>query len=184
MKNHQSDSRRACVRGLNHRARLVVFGLITLLFFSTVNMAVARTRKTSVQPPFKITAIKAMLFFDEKGTFSDDLLTHPDMALWNTIIGEGAAGSPSNSTLVLVEVSGKYNPNEAAPNRKVDFTATGGGKVLLRKMADIRIGENGKYYAAFWLYDTGCDKIKLSARLTGQSQPSSMTKTIPFQCGE
>ena len=184
MKKHQFDSEKTFMPELDFRARLVSLGLITLLALGSATMAVANTRKTSVQPPFKITAIKAMLFFDEKGTFSDDLLTQPNIALWNTIIGEGAAGSPSNSTLVMVEVSGQYNPNEAAPNRKVDFAATAGGKVLLRKMADIRIGENGKYYAAFWLYDTGCDQIKLSARLTGQRQPSSMTKTIPFKCGE
>lgn len=183
MKNHQSESQRGLMPCINFRAKLAALSLITLLLLGA-NMAAAKARKIAVQPPFKITAIKAMLFYEEKGTFSDDLLTQPDLALWNTIIGEGSAGSPSNSTLVMVEVTGKYNPDEAAPNRKVDFTATAGGKVLLRKLADIRIGKDDKYYAAFWLYDTGCDKVKLSARLTGQTQPSSMTKTIPFACGE
>src|SRR5437764_14829407 len=140
--------------------------------------------KSAATPPFKITAIKAMLFFDEKGTFSDDLFTQPNLALWNTIIGEGSAGSPSNSTLVLVEVSGLYNPNEAAPNRKVEFTATAAKKIALKRLDDIHIGKDGKYYAAFWLYDTGCESVKLSARIVGQSQPSIMTKTIPFKCGE
>ncbi|HYJ47446.1 MAG TPA: hypothetical protein VEV81_12610 [Pyrinomonadaceae bacterium] len=171
------------MRRLIFGGRVAAVSLLALLAIAT-NIEAVTPRKAAAQPPFKITAVKAMLFFDEKGTFSDDLLTQPNLALWNTIIGEGSAGSPSNSTLVLVEVSGKYNPDEAAPNRKVEFTATAAGKVLLRKSADIRIGEKGKYYAAFWLYDTGCDKIKLSARLTGQTQPSSMTKTIPFQCGE
>lgn len=164
-------------------ARYATIFLIALLAVAP-NLATATTRKAAAQPPFKITAIKAMLFYEEKGTFSDDLLTQPDVALWNTIIGEGSAGSPSNSTLVMVEVSGKYNPDEAAPNRKVEFTATAAKKILLKKLADIRIGRDGKYYAAFWLYDTGCDHIKLSARIVGQSQPSSMTKTIPFECGE
>src|SRR5437868_2047107 len=167
---------------LTIRARLAAFSLIVLLAIASNLEAVGKA--TAAPPPFKITAIKAMLFFDEKGTFSDDLFTQPNLALWNTIIGEGSAGSPSNSTLVMVEVSGKYNPDEAAPNRKVELTATAARKILLKRLADIRIGKDGKYYAAFWLYDTGCDKVKLSARLTGQTQPSSMTKTIPFACGE
>src|SRR5437764_8477089 len=129
------------------RVRIAAFSLAALLVLASNLEAFV---KSAAPPPFKITAIKAMLFFDEKGTFSDDLFTQPNLALWNTIIGEGSAGSPSNSTLVLVEVSGKYNPDEAAPNRKVDFTATAGGKVLLKRLADIRIGEDGKYYAAFW----------------------------------
>jgi hypothetical protein len=183
MKNFQANSRGRFRLRLNFRAGLVAFALVILLALAA-NMAVATACKAAVQPPFKITAIKAMLFFEEKGTFSDDLLTQPNIALWNTIIGEGSAGSPSNSTLVMVEVSGKYNPDEAAPNRKVELTATAAGKILLKRLADIRIGKDNKYYAAFWLYDTGCDKVKLSARLTGQTQPSSMTKTIPFACGE
>ena len=130
-------------------ARYVAVILLTLLSFTSKLGATTNSGKAAPQPPFKITAIKAMLFFDEKGTFSDDLLTQPNLSLWNTIIGEGSAGSSSNSTLVLVEVSGKYNPDEAAPNRKVEFTATASKKIVLKRLADIRIGENGKYYAAF-----------------------------------
>jgi hypothetical protein len=163
--------------------RYVAALLITLFALASSPQAMTM-RKAVAPPPFKITAIKAKLFFEGTGTFSEDILTQPDLALWNTIIGEGSAGSPSSSTLVLVEVSGQYNPNEAAPNRKVEFTATGPKKIALKRLDDIHIGKDGKYYAAFWLYDTGCEPIKLSARIVGQSQPSAMTKTIPFKCGE
>ncbi|MDT5120759.1 MAG: hypothetical protein QOC96_241 [Acidobacteriota bacterium] len=163
--------------------RRLVALLITLSALAASSQAVT-IHKSPAAPPFKITAIKAMLFYDGKGTFSDDILTQPHLALWNTIIGEGSAGSPSNSTLVLVEVSGQYDPDKATLNRKVAFTATAAKKVMLQRMADIYIGKDGKFYAAFWLYDTGCEPIKLSARIVGQSQPSAMTKTIPFKCGE
>ncbi len=166
---------------LRTRTRTAALNLVILLTLASNLEAVG---KSAVPPPFKITAIKAMLFFDEKGTFSDDLLTKADLALWNTIIGEGSAGSPSTSTLVLVEVSGKYDPNASTPNRKVEFTATNSGKVILRRTTEIRIGKDGKFYAPFWLYDTGCGHVKLSARIIGQAQASSMTKTIPFECGE
>ncbi|HKC63852.1 MAG TPA: hypothetical protein VKB86_09455, partial [Pyrinomonadaceae bacterium] len=137
---------------LTTRTRLAALSLIVLLALASNLEALG---KSAAPPPFKITAIKAMLFYDGKGTFSDDLFTQPNLALWNTIIGEGSAGSPSNSTLVLVEVSGKYDPNSVTPNRKVVFTATESGKILLSKSIIISMGKDGKFYAPFWLYDTG-----------------------------
>lgn len=156
--------------------------LIASLIFSSNLEAIAVN--TAPAAPYKITRIKAMLFYDGKGTFSPDVLAKPDFAFWNTIIGEGDAEGASNSTLVLVEISGNPSPNEASPRRFVEFSATAAGKVLLSRRAEIGLFENGKYYAAFWLYDTGCQPVKISARITGQAQSSSMTKTIPFACGE
>ena len=165
-------------------AWLVTPLLVSLIIFS------ARLIATAVRPgastaPYKITAIKAKLFYEGTGTFSRDVLSKPDFTFWNTIIGEGDAERPSNSTFVLVEVSGKPSPDEPPPSRKVEFTAIGSGKVLMKRTIDIGLfGENGRFYAAFWLYDTGCQPIKVSARIVGQTQPSSLTKTIPFACGE
>jgi len=139
----------------------------------------------SASPDYRISAIKAMLFYDGKGTFSRDVLAGPDFGFWNTIIGEGDAEGPSNSTLVMVEVSGNPSRNEALPSRKVELTATAGGRVLLKRTSEIGLfSDEGKYYSAFWLYDTGCQPVKLSARIAGQGQASSMSKTIPFKCGE
>lgn len=136
-------------------------------------------------PPYKITGVKAMLFYDGKGTFSRDVLAKPAFAFWNTIIGEGDAEGPSNSMLVVVEVTGNPSRDEAAPSRRVEFMATAARKVLLKKTTDIGLfGPGGKFYAAFWLYDTGCEPIKISARVLGQTQAPPIIKTIPFECGE
>lgn len=135
-------------------------------------------------PAYRITAIKAMLFYDGKGTFSRDVLAKPDFTFWNTIIGEGDAEGPSNSTLVLVEVSGNPSRDQASPSRKVEFTATASRRVLLKRTADIGLFSDGKFYASFWLYDTGCQPIKILARILGQTQASSKNTTIPFACGE
>jgi hypothetical protein len=157
---------------------------IGLLIFST-NLEVMALRPASSTPPYKITAIKAMLFYDGKGTFSRDVLAKPDFTFWNTIIGEGDAEGPSTSTLVLVEVTGKPSPDEPSPSRKVEITAVASRKFLLKRTTDIGLfGDGGKFYAAFWLYDTGCKPVKISARIIAQAQPSSMSKTIPFACGE
>ena len=162
-------------------ARALFIALLTL----TANLEVRAVRPASSVPSYKISAMKAMLFYDGKGTFSRDVLAKPDFTFWNTIIGEGDAEGPSNSTLILVEVTGNPSPNEPSPSRKVEFTAVASGKILLKRTMDIGLfGKSGKFYAAFWLYDTGCQPVKISARITGQPQPSSMSKTIPFACGE
>jgi hypothetical protein len=46
------------------------------------------------------------------------------------------------------------------------------------------LGGNGRGYVAFWLYGTGCEPVRLSARMVGQASPSSRVGTIPFDCGE
>ena len=163
-------------------SRLLTALFMGLIIFAANLDGIARAPAT---PPYKITAIKAKLFYDGSATFSRDVLAKPDFAFWNTIIGEGDAEGPSNSTLVLVEVSGRPSLNEPPPSRRVEFTAISSGKVLINRNTDIGLfGENGKFYAAFWLYETGCQPIKISARIVGQPQPSSLTKTIPFACGE
>lgn len=141
--------------------------------------------RSSSTPPYKIAAIKAMLFYEDKGTFSRDVLAKPDFTFWNTIIGEGDAEGPSNSTMVLVEVTGKASSNGPAPLRKVEFSAVASGKILLKRTTAIGLAEDtGKFYAAFWLYDTGCHPVKVTARIVGQPQTSAVSRTIPFACGE
>ena len=161
--------------------------LVTLLSMSLIvsfaKLEAVGQRTSS--PPYKITAIKALLFYDGTATFYRDVLAKPDFTLWNTIIGEGDAEGPSNSTLILVEVTGKPSPNEPARSRRVAFTAIAAGEVLLKRTTHIGLfGDGDKFYAAFWLYDTGCGPIKVSARIIGQAQPSSVSRTIPFACGE
>src|SRR5262249_20901178 len=60
---------------------------------------------TSPVEDFKITAIRAKLFHQDKGTFSPDVLSTRDFILWNTPIGEGSAEGPSDEVLVIVEIA-------------------------------------------------------------------------------
>lgn len=162
-----------------------VAALLSILSVVSLTSSASNRASRPATPPYRITAIKAMLFYEQKGTFSDDILADKNIALWNTIIGEGSAGSPSNSTLVMVEVTGKKDAEAPTTARKVELMATDSKKVVLKRAYDISLlEESGKFYAPFWLYDTGCNHIKLTARIIGQTQPSTMTRTIPFECGE
>ena len=146
--------------------------LSTLNFSSQANVAA------------KITAIRARLFYDAKGSFSDDLLTQKDLALWNTIIGEGSSGGASTSTFVTVEISGQNLP---VGTTKVEITATGNkGRLIQKKVISVDIyDERTKFFAPLWLYDTGCEPINISARLMVKGMPGPVvTRKIPFACGE
>lgn len=156
----------------------LIFLSLAFLFFA--NGAVFSQAK--IAP--KISAIRAQLFYEATGTFSEDLLTMKDLALWNTIIGEGSSGGASTSTLVTVEIRGK---NLDVGSTKVEITATGDkNRLILKKLVDVAIyDERDRFYAPFWLYETGCEEIKISARLIGKTAPKTIVrKTIPFACGE
>ena len=42
----------------------------------------------------------------------------------------------------------------------------------------------GKTFLGFWLYDVGCEPVRLQARMLGQRQSSTRTAEIPYECGE
>jgi hypothetical protein len=130
-------------------------------------------------PPFRITALKAMLFYGQTGTFSADLFGPAAPTLQNVRTGEGQ----SQATLVVVETAGQ--PDSYAPARKIGLTATASGRVLLNRTVSLgRPGADGKFHAAFWLYDTGCAAVSLEARLVGQPEKSVLKETIRFKCGD
>lgn len=132
-------------------------------------------------PPYRL-SLRAQLFYTERGTFSPDIIAHP-VDLWNTPAGEGRAGGASNATLVIVVVRGEAG--SYVPTRKVELTVTSGGREVFRRAEEPGIlNTEGRTYVAFWLYDTGCRRLRLSARILGQTPSTPVTATIPFACGE
>lgn len=159
------------------------FKLIFLAFFLILFSNSSIFGQGAKTPP-RISAIRAQLFYDSTGKFSPDVLTAKDFALFNTIIGEGSAEAASTSTFVTVEISGRNLPVGIT---KVEITATGDkNRVIQKRLIPVDIyDERTKFFAPLWLYDTGCEKIKISARLIGKGAPATVvTKTIGFVCGE
>lgn len=157
--------------------------------FALSQECVAGETKKEV-PPYKIAAIKAYLYFYQKGTFSENIIDNPSYgrgSLWNTIIGDGSVGSnaigPSEDTMIVVDIVG--NPRDFDPKRKLSFVAMESGKVKMERIATTHLfNETGHFLVAFWLYDTGCKPIVLAAKLLGQSTESKLEKKIDFECGE
>jgi hypothetical protein len=142
--------------------------------------APAAAQKTAV-PPYRL-ALRAMLFYNDRGTFSGDIIAHP-VDLWNTPVGEGRAGGASNATLVVVQVTGQ--PGSYLPDRKVELTVTSRGRTVFQRTQETSVlNVQGHTSVGFWLYETGCQRLRLSARVIGQQPANAVTATIPFACGE
>jgi hypothetical protein len=157
---------------------------VVSLYFQCPAFAVENAKEVA---PYEISAIKAFLYFDQKGTLSENIIDNPiyeSGALWNTIIGVGGEpDSASNSTMVVVEIKGKRG--SYLSKRKLDFVASEGERIVLQKTLDLGVfSEKGRFYAAFWLYGTGCRPITLSAKMAGQASNSKIEKKIDFKCGE
>jgi hypothetical protein len=165
-----------------------------LLFLLTFSLSASTTNSNERVPPFKITAIRAMLFYEDKGTFSPDVSEvysgppYSLFTLWNTPM---QYENRSTSVLVTVEVTGD---GEITPGRKLEFTARyrpfwrESLEIVVRRVVPIhiaiKVGERDKYNAGFWLYGTGCNPVKLSARVSGSREAPATKRLIKFGCGE
>lgn len=139
------------------------------------------TASSGASGPLAVESVHPRLFYNHSGTVSP-LITR-EFALWNTIIGEGAAEEPSNATLVDVIVTG--DRGSYTPEARVDLTVTHSrtGKLIAKQSVEVGIlSESGKFHAAFWLANTGCEPLTISAKLQGSRQ--SLEAQVPFACGE
>lgn len=130
----------------------------------------------------RISRIQARIFYNDTGAFSEDAIGG-SVDLWNSPF------DASYSTLVTVELEGlpKYLKNDIRVElvaRYVPFYREKGG-IVVRRIELIRNGsESGKSYAAFWLKNTGCNPVRLAARIVGRGQKRVVRETINFGCGE
>lgn len=132
--------------------------------------------------------MQAMLFFENTGKFSPDVFSN-QVNLWNTTIEGASREGASESTLVVVEIRAEGD-GWLPRNRKVQLTAryriadrSGHGKpAFFTRTMTINIGSDYKFFAAFWLYETGCHPVELTARIVGQK--GNLRKKINFGCGE
>lgn len=98
-----------------------------------------------------------------------------------------SANAPFGPVLVIVEVTGEL---EAGHGKSIVLTATEGSRAVFRGTfspgAYQGVSEDGKkFYAPFWIgSNVLCDPLKITARVVGQRQASTMTRTVKFLCGE
>ena len=137
---------------------------------------------------YSVAAIHAHLYYHATGkTNPTDLLDGRSHALWNTIIGEGEAREPSAAIMVLVDLTGRWF---AEREGRLRLTVTDRKKTLLDQTLelDLWFTERGKVTLPFFVCGTGCEHIEITATLedlpASQVDTRTVTKTIPFECGE
>ena len=124
-------------------------------------------------PPSKITGMKIMTYNQHLDTFSKDIVEEKDNEFWNAL---------GLSVFVSVEVTGR--PNSYVSGRKMEITVFEGRKVILKRVEGIAYINTGKFYVPAWLYASFCQRVTIKARITGQKQVSTISKTLNFACGE
>lgn len=136
----------------------------------------AGTLATNAQkaPDYKITGLKIVPYDSVTGKFQDEFKPREDRSFFNDL---------SISLFVTVEIAGQSG--SFVVGRKIQLTVTEGKKVKTSKTEQIGlIGGGGKFYVPLWLYPAMCDDVKITARIIGQKTASTMTRTVPFLCGE
>jgi hypothetical protein len=154
-------------------ASMLLVALLCVAFHATF------VRAQDKNQPLRIVSMQAQLFMMREGAFGEDLIGSGRADIvWNVGVSYSA-----DTFLVIVKVMGPSILREPLP--RLVFTATTGRRVILSQTARIfnAIGD-GTYHAAFLVPTTGCDPVKLSARIPGQRKPATMTKLINSQCGE
>lgn len=124
--------------------------------------------------PYKITAIRVMPFDEVTGKFDAEMAKDDQGGFFNDL---------SKSVLAMIEITGPAE--QYATKRNVSIRVMEGRKLKLTRIANPGVlGTDGKFYVPVWLYGPMCDKVTISAAITGQTTPSSMKRTLGFMCGE
>jgi hypothetical protein len=164
------------------------------IFFACVLVLIAfNCRAQSTDPArrpqeLRLASMTAKLFYETSGTFSQDVFTG-QVNLWNTPIEGASREGASESMLVTIEIKAE-GEGWVPTGRKVQLIAryriadvSGRGKpAFFSRTMNINIGSNNNFFAGFWLYETGCHPVDLTARIVGQKQ--RVRKTINLRCGE
>ncbi len=134
-----------------------------------------------------ITGMRAHLYQNKKGDWSEDILAPSYGGSWNSVAGPNAA----NATLVVVELSGPpggtftgfFGPETRYRVRLV--AREGSKKVLLDQTQTIPVlNDQGKVSLAFLVHQTGCAPVRLTASVLGARPSKSFQRSLSFACGE
>jgi len=134
-----------------------------------------------------IAGMRAHLFQNKKGEWSEDVLAPQYGGSWNSVAGPNAA----NATLVVVEVSGPpggtftgfFGPETRYRVRLI--AREGAKRVLLDQTQTIPVlNDQGRVSLAFLLHHGGCAPVRLTASIVGARPSKPLQRSLNFACGE
>jgi hypothetical protein len=167
--------------------RTPVLAIAVILALSSRVVAQTPAGASSTGGIPSISGMRAHLFQNKTGAWSDNVLAPDYGGSWNSIAGPAAA----NATLVVVDVSGPpggtftgfFGPKTRYRVRLV--AREGQEKVLLDQTQTIPVlNDQGKVSLAFLLHQGGCAPVRLTAFLVGSRPSKPVRQSLHFACGE
>ena len=161
-----------------HRTALVVACLATVI-------ALPGMGQNQQSGPYRISAVRAFLYLNQKDSLSANIIDNPSVGdLLNIHMGGGWVRSPSQEIMITVEVAGEREGY--ASGRMIHLTVKKvDGTVLVDRRPKIGLlGDDGRWFETFVVYDGFCDTLRIRAEILGQKEPSVVEKHIDFVCGE
>ncbi len=133
---------------------------------------------------FTLAGLHAHLFYEPLAQLDERDLVAQEMALWNTIIGEGDAKAPSRTTIVVVDVVGPSFQS----GTKGTLTLTARNKMGLLRKETVQLqsffSEGTKLSIPFVVVGTGCGSVTIDVALTARGKSSKLRRTVEYPCGE
>jgi hypothetical protein len=116
--------------------------------------------------------LSAFLVYKDGSSSDFNLIDNKNISLWNTIIGEGSAGNPSEKTKIVVTINGSFDGFSK-------LVVSGNSNTYFDKAFSLITGDNSKKEVI--IDETGC--IPLTIQIIRDNKVL-VSKEIPFACGE
>ena len=124
----------------------------------------------------EVESIGVHLFYNESGSFSENILEAEEFVLWNVIVGGGSAAEPSDRFLIKVRLKGPKNTYATAPVELTVRVEESEEVLYTETYAGFQFTEAGIAYRASMVAGHNCQPLVIEV--------GSMRRALPFRCGE
>jgi hypothetical protein len=134
----------------------------------------------------KIAVVRAMPYYPATGEIARDKdLFDPKLALFNLVIEHRPpSGIKGGTTATYVEIEVPFSLSAV----ELEAMAVETGRILLKQSVNLAVlntAQPGNLRVPFLVHGTGCEKLKLTARLLdGATLLDEQSRTVPFVCRE
>jgi hypothetical protein len=142
-------------------------------------------RSPYAKDAFSVKAIRAFLFLHSESKWHDTDLIANSQGLYNTMIGEGIAGSPSDTMIIYVDLEG---PSFANAKGKIEILVKAGKRKIAMQAFSIGdfFNEGTGVTVPMLVHGLPGEPVTVTATLKGVSNVgvSRLVKSIEFGGGE
>ena len=124
----------------------------------------------------EVESIGVHLFYNESGSFSENILEAEEFVLWNVIVGGGSSAEPSDRFLIKVRLKGPKNTYATAPVELTVRVEESEEVLYTETYAGFQFTEAGIAYRASMVAGHNCQPLVIEV--------GSMRRALPFRCGE